>query len=209
MSLPTLSGTARLVKDPELRYTQNGAAVVKVPLAFNSRIKDQQTGEWRDGDVFFIEATAFSQAAENVAESLSKGSEVVVTGRLKTQQWEDKQTGDKRSRPELLIDTIGPSLRFATAKPVKAERGNGNGQGQGQGYAGPQQQGYPQQPPQQGYPQGVPQGPPPQGYPQQQGGYPQQYPQQGNGQQGYPQQAAPGVDPWAQPAGSYDSNPPF
>lgn len=133
MSLPTLSGTARLTDDPNLRFTPSGVPVVKVSLAFNSRKLNKQTNTWEDDSVFFVEATAFNQAAENIAESLSKGSEVVVTGRLKTQQWEDRESGQKRSRPELLIDTIGPSLRFATAKVTKAARGGAQGQQQGYG----------------------------------------------------------------------------
>lgn len=119
--LPTLSGTARLTADPELRFSPSGVAVVKVGLAFNSRRRNQ-AGEWEDGDVFFVSGTTFKEHAEHIAESLWRGTEVVVTGRLKTHSWEDRASGQKRSTPELLIDTIGPSLRFATAKVSKAER---------------------------------------------------------------------------------------
>jgi single-strand DNA-binding protein len=134
MSLPNVNGTARLIDDPQLRYGANGGAVVTVRLAFNSRKKDPQSGEWKDDASFFIDGKAFGQSAENLAESLSRGMEVVVSGRLKTEQWE--KDGEKRSAPALLIDSIGPSLRGATAKVSKA---GGSGQGQ-QAYAQARQQ---------------------------------------------------------------------
>lgn len=127
MSLPTMTGTARLIQDPELRFAASGSAVVKVRLAFNSRKKDPQSGEWKDDAVFFVDGKAFGQAAENIAASLSKGVEVVVSGRLKTEQWETN--GEKRSGTALLIDAIGPALRGATAVVEKA---GGSGQGQQQ-----------------------------------------------------------------------------
>lgn len=129
MFLPTLSGTARLTGDPELRFAPSGTAVCKVSLAFNSRKKNEASGQWEDADTFFITGTLFKQAAENATESLAKGMEVVVTGRLKTRSWEDKESGQKRSMPELLIDSIGPSITYATAKVTKNDR-NGGGQRQ-------------------------------------------------------------------------------
>lgn len=126
MSLPTLSGTGRLTADPELRFAPNGTAVCKLNIAFNARRKNQQTGEWEDGDVFYINATAFKQLAENIAECLTKGMEVVVTGRLKTDQWETRE-GEKRSAPSLLIDSVGPSIAYATAKVQKLDRSSGGG----------------------------------------------------------------------------------
>src|SRR5207237_5718091 len=107
MTLPTLSGVGRLTGDAELRFTPSGTAVAKVSLAFNARKKDEN-GNWTDGDVFFVTGTLFNKAAENAAETYTKGVEVVVTGRLKTRQWETDQ-GEKRSMTELLIDAIGPS----------------------------------------------------------------------------------------------------
>jgi single-strand DNA-binding protein len=124
MSLPTMNGTARLIEAPELRFSAQGKAVVKVRLAFNARRKDQQTGEWIDGDSFFIDGKAFDKAAENIAETLDKGMEVVVSGRLKTDKWETRE-GEKRSAAALLIDSIGPSLRSATAKVSKSGSGGG------------------------------------------------------------------------------------
>ncbi len=117
--LPNLFGTGRLTADPELRFIPSGDAVTKVRLAFNSRKKVD--GEWVDGDVLFIDGTVWRQAAENAAESLQRGDEVVVTGRVKTRSWETDD-GQKRSMPELAIDSIGPSLRTATAKVNRVAR---------------------------------------------------------------------------------------
>lgn len=123
MSLPQLSGVARLIEDPELRFSAAGSAIVKIRLAFNSRKKDQ-SGQWVDDATFFVRGTAFGQAAENVAASLQRGMEVVVVGRMKTESWE--RDGEKRSEAALLVDSIGPSLRFATAQ---VEKSGGQGQG--------------------------------------------------------------------------------
>jgi single-strand DNA-binding protein len=130
MSLPDITGTGRLIEDPELRFTQSGTAVCNLRLAFNSRRKNPQTNEWEDADVFYVRATAFKQMAENISESLVKGDEVNVTGRLKTDQWEDKTTGEKRSGTSMLVDSIGPNLRWGTAKSSKADRGGGGRQAQ-------------------------------------------------------------------------------
>ena len=134
MPLPIISGEARLTADPGLRFTTAGTAVADVNLAFNDRRKNQQTGEWEDGDVFFVRGVVFKDHAEHVAESLSRGDAVVVTGRLKTDQWEDKRTGEKRSAASLLISEIGPALRWATARPQKSNR-----QGGGGGFGGSQE----------------------------------------------------------------------
>ncbi|MFC9891508.1 single-stranded DNA-binding protein [Streptomyces pilosus] len=125
MSLPMLNGTARLIDTPELRFSAQGTAVVKVRLAFNARKKDPATNEWVDGDSFFIDGKLFGQHAQNIADSLEKGMEVVVSGRLKTERWETRE-GEKRSGPSLLVDSIGPSLRFATAR-VEKVGGSGSG----------------------------------------------------------------------------------
>lgn len=125
MSLPNLSGVGRLVEDPSLRFAQNGTAVCSVNLAFNSRRKNA-AGDWEDGDSFFVRGTAFKELAESMAESLTRGCEVVVSGRLKLDRWEDKE-GAKRSAPSLLIDAIGPNLRYATAKVNKVDRNGGGG----------------------------------------------------------------------------------
>lgn len=137
--LPTLNGTARLIEDPELRFGASGSAVVKVRLAFNSRKKDQ-SGQWVDDASFFITGTAFGQAAENIASTLQRGMEVVVSGRMKTDSWETKE-GEKRSGPSLLLDSVGPSLRFATARVEKASSGGGQGRQEFQQARGAQQGG--------------------------------------------------------------------
>jgi single-strand DNA-binding protein len=128
MALPTLTGVARLTADPELRFGASGVAVAKMNLAFNNRRKNPQTNEWEDSDVFYVNAVAFKQLAENICESFQRGTECVVTGRLKTEQWEDRE-GNKRSMPSLLIDSIGPSVAFATAKVQKMARSSGSGGG--------------------------------------------------------------------------------
>lgn len=138
MALPMMSGTGRLTNDVELRFAASGTAVATIQIAFNARRfdKDQQT--WVDGDVFYIRATAFKQLAESAAETLSKGDEVVVAGRLKTEQWEDRNGGGKRSAPALLLDSIGPNLALQTAKVNRVSRDGGSG-----GYGGGQQQSTP------------------------------------------------------------------
>lgn len=119
MSLPILTGVGRLTEDPELRFTPSGKAVAKVRLAFNSRKKDDN-GNWVDGDVFFVDGTAWEREAENIAESLTKGTEVMVTGRLKTRSYE--KDGQKRFATDLAIEAIGPTLKYATATVEKNQR---------------------------------------------------------------------------------------
>lgn len=121
MALPTTHGQGRLTADPELRFAPSGTAVATVPLAFNSRRKNER-GEWEDGDTFFVRGKLFGDAAENACETYGRGTEVVVTGRLKTDQWQDKNTGEKRSATSLMIDTIGASTRYATATIAKTQR---------------------------------------------------------------------------------------
>jgi single-strand DNA-binding protein len=110
-----------LTDDPELRYTPNGAAVVKFRVAVNRRYQDQQ-GNWKDGDTSYFTVNGWRTLAENVAESLTRGARVVVVGRLQTRSWET-QEGDKRSVTEIEADEIGPSLRWATARVEKQTRG--------------------------------------------------------------------------------------
>lgn len=129
MSLPNLSGTGRLTADPELRISPNGVSVTKVSLAFNSR-KKTDDGKWIDDQVFYIRGVVFRDQAEHVAESLAKGDLVVVSGRLSTRQWtatDESGAESKQSMPELLIDSIGPSLQFANAKVRKMARTSGTG----------------------------------------------------------------------------------
>lgn len=116
MSLPTVTGTGRLTKDAEIRYTPSGKASASLSLAFNSRKKNQQTNEWEDGDVCFITATAWEQTAEHVGE-FRKGDELVVSGRLKQRSYENR-AGEKRTVFELLLDHVGPSVRWKQARIV-------------------------------------------------------------------------------------------
>jgi single-strand DNA-binding protein len=112
-----------LVEDPELRFTPSGVAMAKIRIAVNRRWRDQG-GEWQEQTSFFG-GTLWREAAENAAESLQKGTRVIVAGSLEQRQWET-QDGDKRSVVELRIDEIGPSLRWATASVTKTARDGGD-----------------------------------------------------------------------------------
>jgi single-strand DNA-binding protein len=115
-----------LVDDPELRFTPSGAAVAKFRIASTPRFMDKQTNEWKDGESLFLSCNVWRQAAENVAESLQRGMRVIVQGRLKQRSYETKE-GEKRTVYEIEVDEVGPSLRSATAKVVKTQRGAGSG----------------------------------------------------------------------------------
>jgi single-strand DNA-binding protein len=114
-----------LTDDPELRYTPNGAAVANVRVAVNRRIPDG-AGGWKDAETSFFRVNAWRTLAENAAESLTRGTRVVVTGRLRSRSWEN-QEGETRSAVEIEADEIGPSLRWATAKVEKQSRSGGAG----------------------------------------------------------------------------------
>lgn len=117
-----------LTADPELRFTPSGAAVANFTVASTPRTFDRQANEWKDGETLFLRCSIWREAAENVAESLTRGTRVVVTGKLVSRSWETPE-GEKRSVNEVLVDEIGPSLRYATAKVTKAQRSSGGGQG--------------------------------------------------------------------------------
>jgi single-strand DNA-binding protein len=119
-----------LTDDPELRFTPSGAAVAKFRVASTPRTMDRTSNEWKDGEPLFLACTVWRQAAENVAESLQRGSRVVVQGRLKQRTYETRE-GEKRTVFELEVDEIGPSLRYATAKVQKMSRSSGGGGGFG------------------------------------------------------------------------------
>jgi single-strand DNA-binding protein len=118
-----LTMIGNLVSDPELRFTPSGAAVAKFTVASTPRYLDKTTNEWKDGDSLFLQCQIWRQAAENVAESLTKGMRVIVSGRLKQRSYETKE-GEKRTVFEVEVDEVGPSLRNATAKVTKAARQN-------------------------------------------------------------------------------------
>lgn len=115
-----------LTADPELRFTPSGAAVASFTVASTPRSFDKNSGEWRDGDALFMRCTIWRQAAENVAESLTRGARVMVTGRLVQRSYETRE-GEKRTTVELQADEVGPSLKFATAKVNKVTRSGGGG----------------------------------------------------------------------------------
>jgi len=124
-----------LTADPELRFTASGAAVANFTVASTPRQFDRASGEWKDGEALFLRCNIWRQAAENVAESLTRGSRVIVTGRLKQRSFETKE-GEKRTVIELEVDEIGPSLRYATAKVNRAQRSDSGSGGYGSGGSG-------------------------------------------------------------------------
>lgn len=136
-----------LTADPELRYTQNGLAVANFTIASTPRNFDRQTNDWKDGEALFLRASVWRDFAEHVAGSLTKGSRVIATGRLKQRSYETRE-GEKRTAVELEVDEIGPSLRYATAT-VQRAAGGGGGRGQvgGGGGGGGRPQSQPQEDP--------------------------------------------------------------
>ncbi len=117
-----------LTGDPELRFTPAGAAVANFTVASTPRQFDRQSNEWKDGDTLFMRCSIWREAAENVAETLTKGTRVIVSGRLVQRSYETRE-GEKRTVVELQVDEIGPSLRYATAKVTRSQRSGGGGGG--------------------------------------------------------------------------------
>lgn len=169
-----------LTADPELRFTPSGAAVANFTVASTPRTFDRQSQEWKDGDTLFMRCSIWREAAENVAESLTKGTRVVVTGRLVQRSYETRE-GEKRTVVELQADEVGPSLRYATAKVTRSSRGGGGGGGGFGGGQGGQGGGFG-------------------------GGYGQGSPQRSGGGYGGNQS---NDDPWAGGGSSYPDEPPF
>ena len=134
----TISGN--LVDDPQLRFTASGQAVASFRVASTPRYRDNQTGEWKDGDSLFLTCNVWRQAAENVAETLQRGMRVIVQGRLRQRSYETRE-GERRTVYEVEADDVGPSLRNASAKVTKTSRsgagsGGGFGGGGGGGFGG-------------------------------------------------------------------------
>ncbi|MGN6251502.1 MAG: single-stranded DNA-binding protein [Marmoricola sp.] len=176
-----------LVDDPELRFTPSGAAVANFRIASTPRTLDRQSNEWKDGEALFLSCSVWRQAAENVAESLTKGMRVVVQGRLKQRSYDDRE-GQRRTVVELEVDEVGPSLKYATAKVARASRGGGGGgYGGGSGGAGGED------------PWGAPASSAGPSAPSQGGG-------QGGGWGGQQAAPAPSQDPWNTPG---SDEPPF
>lgn len=126
ITLPAVTIIGALTAEPELRYTQSGVAVASFTVASNERRKDPSTGEWTDGDPCFLKCSIWRDHAENVVETLTKGTRVIVVGKLKQRSYE--KDGEKRTVYEIDVEDVGPSTRWATAKVSKVSR-NGNGGG--------------------------------------------------------------------------------
>lgn len=188
----TVTVIGNITSEPELRFTQSGAAVVTFSVADNPRKKDQQSGQWENGDSTFYRVQAWRQQAENIAESFNKGDRVVVVGELQNRRYEGRE-GEIRFSLEINANAVAADTRFATVQIRKADRQQG-GQQQSQGGQQQSQQGWAQQG---GQPQSDPWSSPP---PQQGGQQRQQPPQQ---------------DPWAsappssQQQGMWPEEPPF
>ncbi|QGU03188.1 Single-stranded DNA-binding protein [Corynebacterium kalinowskii] len=194
-----------LVADPELRFTPSGAAVANFRIASTPRTFDRNSNQWVDGEALFLACNVWRQAAENVAETLTKGMRVIVQGRLKQRSYETRE-GEKRTVFELEVDEVGPSLKYATAQVNRTTSGGSGNYGGGAGFSGQPQAAQGQggsfggQAPQGGQPQQRSQG----GFGGQQGGF--------SGNQSA--QPVPDNDPWnsAPPAGGFggaDDEPPF
>ena len=121
-----------LTADPELRFTPSGAPVANFTVASTPRAFDKQSGEWKDGDAMFLNCAVWRQAAENVAESLTKGMRVIVQGRLRSRSYETRE-GEKRTVFEVEVEEIGPALKYATAKVTRSSGGTGGGNYSGGG----------------------------------------------------------------------------
>lgn len=126
----TITVIGNLTSDPELRFSPSGDAVANFTIASTPRTFDRQSNEWKDGETLFLRASIWREAAENVAESLTKGMRVIAQGNLKMRQFDDKKTSEKRTSTELEVLEIGPSLKYANAKVNRTQRsGNGSNQG--------------------------------------------------------------------------------
>lgn len=132
----TVTVIGNLTSDPELRFTPNGLAVASFTVASTTRILDKTSNEWKDGDTLFLRCSVWRQYAENVAESLTKGTRVLVTGRLKQRSYETKE-GEKRTVVEMEVDDVGPALKNATAKVNRVTKGDSGYSGGGNATAGP------------------------------------------------------------------------
>ncbi|MBE7190341.1 single-stranded DNA-binding protein [Jatrophihabitans endophyticus] len=124
-----------LTADPELRFTPSGAAVASFTIASTPRTFDRNSNEWKDGEALFLRCSIWRQAAENVAESLQRGMRVVAQGRLKQRSFETRE-GEKRTVVEMDVDEVGPSLKYATAKVNRTQRGSSSGGGFGSSGSG-------------------------------------------------------------------------
>jgi len=132
----TITVVGNLAGDVDLRFTPSGAAVANFTVASTPRTFDRQSQEWKDGETLWMRCSVWREQAENAAESLTKGTRVVVTGRLTQRSWEDKESGQKRTAVELQVDEVAPSLRYAQATIRKQQRSSSGGGGGGFGGGG-------------------------------------------------------------------------
>jgi single-strand DNA-binding protein len=144
MSGNTITIVGNITRDPELRFTPSGQANARLGVAVNRRWQDRNSGEWQEATSFF-DVICWRELAENVSESLKRGTRVLVTGRLEQRSWE--QDGNKRSAVEIIADEVAPSLRWATAKVEKTERRSGGDMGGGGGGSGFGRSAPPPEPP--------------------------------------------------------------
>jgi len=142
--------TGNVTRDPELRYTNSGVAVANFGLASNRRRKDKD-GNWVEEDPSFFDVKVWKQVAENLAASVQKGDRVTLVGRMDQEKWEDKESGEPRSKVVFVADEVAVSLRFATVQITKNPKGEGGGGQQGGGFGGGQQGGQQQQQQQGGF----------------------------------------------------------
>lgn len=130
--MTTLTIVGNLTADPELRFIPSGAAVANFTIAHTPRVYDKAAGDYKDGETLFMRCSLWRDAAENVSESLTRGTRVIATGRLKSRSYDGKD-GEKRTVMELEVDEIGPSLKYATAAVTKLNRSGGGGFNAGKG----------------------------------------------------------------------------
>lgn len=123
----TITVIGNLTGDPELKFTPSGAAVANFTVASTPRTFDKNTNEWVDGDALFLNCAAWRELAENVSETLTKGMRVIVVGQLKVRNYE-RQDGSKGTSVDMLVEAIGPDLKWASAKVSRATRNGGTGQ---------------------------------------------------------------------------------
>lgn len=110
--LPRITVTGRLAADPDLRFSPSGTAMARMRVVAADRKLNQQSGEWEDGDTLWIDVTAFKKLAENLVESVKKGDLLVITGKIRTEEWDDRETGAKRSKIAMIADEVAASLAF-------------------------------------------------------------------------------------------------
>jgi single-strand DNA-binding protein len=137
----TVTIIGNCTREPELRYTNSGLQIANFGVAINQRRRNADTGQWEDGETSYFDVSCFRELAENVAESVSKGTRVIVSGTLRQRSWETPD-GDRRSKVEIVAEEVGPSLRWATASVERMARSGGSGGGPAPSGGAPAPQSY-------------------------------------------------------------------